>query len=231
MLRGIIIVLLTVGVVGTGYWGYKEHQEKNAVLIRAENSYQRAFHDLAYEVDLLHDKIGTTLAMNSRASLSPALADVWRLTSEARSDVGQLPLTLMPFNKTEEFLANIGDFSYRAAIRDLEKEPLNDQEYKTLQTLYSNAGNIQDELRKVQHLVLKNNLRWMDVEMALASNRDPADNTIIDGLKTVEKNVTSYSSTNFGPTFTSAQKNKKADLNQKEKQFLKMKQRKSQNHF
>ncbi len=28
MLRGIIIVLLTVGVVGTGYWGYKEHQEK-----------------------------------------------------------------------------------------------------------------------------------------------------------------------------------------------------------
>ncbi|MBJ3793197.1 germination protein YpeB, partial [Bacillus sp. OA1] len=79
----------------------------------------------------------------------------------------------------------------------------------TLQTLYSNAGNIQDELRKVQHLVLKNNLRWMDVEMALASNRDPADNTIIDGLKTVEKNVTSYSSTNFGPTFTSAQKNKK----------------------
>ena len=93
----------------------------------------------------------------------------------------------MPFNKTEEFLANIGDFSYRATIRDLEKEPLNEQEYKTLQTLYSNAGNIQDELRKVQHLVLKNNLRWMDVEMALASNRDPADNTIIDGLKTVEK--------------------------------------------
>ena len=45
--------------------------------------------------------------------------------------------------------------------------------------------------------------------MALASNRDPADNTIIDGLKTVEKNVTSYSSTNFGPTFTSAQKIKR----------------------
>ncbi|KEK22781.1 germination protein YpeB [Bacillus gaemokensis] len=209
MLRGIIIVLLTIGVVGTGYWGYKEHQEKNAVLIRAENSYQRAFHDLAYEVDLLHDKIGTTLAMNSRTSLSPALADVWRLTSEASSDVGQLPLTLMPFNKTEEFLANIGDFSYRAAIRDLEKEPLNDQEYKTLETLYSNAGNIQDELRKVQHLVLKNNLRWMDVELALASDKDPADNTIIDGLKTVEKNVTSYASTNFGPTFTSSQKKEK----------------------
>ena len=41
--------------------------------------------------------------------------------------------------------------------------------------------------------------------MALASNRDPADNTIIDGLKTVEKcNIVFI--TNFGPTFTSAQK-------------------------
>lgn len=209
MLRGIAIALLTICVVGTGYWGYIEHQEKNAVLIHAENNYQRAFHDLAYEVDLLHDKIGTTLAMNSRTSLSPALADVWRLTSEARNDVGQLPLTLLPFNKTEEFLAQIGDFSYRTAVRDLEKEPLNDQEYKTLQTLYANAGEIQDELRKVQHLALKNNLRWMDVELALASNKAPADNTIIDGFKTVEKNVTSYSSSDFGPTFTSFQKEEK----------------------
>ena len=83
----------------------------------------------------------------------------------------------------------------------------------------------------MQHLVLKNNLRWMDVEMALASNQDPADNTIIDGLKTVEKNVTSYSSTNFGPTFTSAQKNKKGGFEAKERRFRKRKRKKSRNHF
>ncbi|MFX3623506.1 MAG: germination protein YpeB [Ectobacillus sp.] len=209
MLRALLIIALTIGAAGTGYWGYREHQEKNAVLIRAENTYQRAFHDLAYEVDLLHDKIGTTLAMNSRTSLSPALAEVWRITSEARSNVGQLPLTLLPFNKTEEFLAKIGYFSYRTAIRDLEKEPLNDKEYETLQKLYKNAGDIQNELRHVQYLVLKNNLRWMDVELALAANKNPADNTIIDGFKTVEKNVASYSETDFGPTATSFEKGEK----------------------
>lgn len=42
-------------------------------------------------------------------------------------------------------------------------------------------------MRKVQHLVLKNNLRWMDVELALASGKEGTDNTIIDGFKTVEK--------------------------------------------
>lgn len=207
MIRGILIGVLSIVVLGSAYWGYKEHQEKNAILIQAENNYQRAFHDLTYRVDQLHDRIGATLAMNSRKSLSPALADVWRITSEAQSDVGQLPLALLPFNKTEEFLAGISDFSYRAAVRDLEKEPLTEKEYKTLKSLYSKAADIQKELRNVQSLVLNNNLRWMDVELALASGQKQADNTIIDGLKTVEENVESYSETDFGATQTSMKTN------------------------
>ncbi|UOY93013.1 germination protein YpeB [Ectobacillus sp. JY-23] len=225
MLRGLLIIALTFVVAGTGYWGYLEHQEKNAVLIHAENNYQRAFHELTYEMDLLHDKIGNTLAMNSRTSLSPALADVWRITSEARSDVGQLPLTLLPFNKTEEFLASIGDFSYRTAVRDLEKEPLNDKEYATLQQLHQKSADIQNELRHVQHLVLKNNLRWMDVELALAADRKPSDNTIIDGFKTVEKNVNSYTEADFGPTFTSYKQAEKG-LNKMEGQPISKQQAK-----
>jgi spore germination protein len=207
LVRTIVIAVLVIGVAGTAFWGYQEHQEKNAILINAENNYQRAFHELTYQMDILHDKIGTTLAMNSKRSLSPALADVWRLTSQAHSDVGQLPLTLLPFNKTEEFLSNIGDFSYRVAVRDLDDKPLTDKEYKSLETLYKQSADIQKELRKVQHLVIKNNLRWMDVEMALASGKENADNTIIDGFKTVEKNVTGYDEASFGSTtFVNSQK-------------------------
>ena len=201
LLRGILITVLALGVAGTALWGYQEHREKNAVLINAENNYQRAFHELTYQVDLLHDKIGTTLAMNSRQSLSPTLAEVWRITSEAHNDVGQLPLTLLPFNKTEEFLAKIGDFSYRTAIRDLDKEPLNEEEYQTLKSLYGQAEEIQGELRNVQHIAMKNNLRWMDVELALATGKEPADNTIIDGFKTVENSVEGYAETDLGAAF------------------------------
>ncbi|WP_445492286.1 germination protein YpeB [Niallia sp. 03133] len=206
MLRGILIAVLAIGVAGAGFWGYQEHKEKNAILMNAENNYQRAFHDLTYQVDLLHDQIGSTLAMNSQQSLSPALADVWRITSEAHSDVGQLPLTLLPFNKTEEFLAKIGDFSYRTAVRDLNKEPLSDKEYDSLKKLYGQAEEIQNELRNVQHSVIKNNLRWMDVEMALATGNETKDNTIVDGLKTVEQKVEGYEETSFGPTYVNMEK-------------------------
>lgn len=206
MIRGIVIGILALGVSGTAYWGYQEHQEKNAILINAENNYQRSFHNLSYRMDILHDKIGTTLAMNSKESLSPSLIEVWRLTSQAHGDVGQLPLSLLPFNKTEEFLANIGNFSYKTAVRDLAKEPLTDKEYKTLQVLYKQSGDIQNELRGVQHMVLKKNLRWMDVELALASGKEPTDNTIIDGFKTVEKTVSGFAESELGPTMANMQK-------------------------
>ncbi|MDP4083900.1 MAG: germination protein YpeB [Bacillota bacterium] len=200
MLRGIFIAGLSIVIAGTAYWGYQEHREKNAILLNAENNYQRAFHDLSYQISALHDKIGATLAMNSRQSQSPALTEVWRISSQAHSDVGQLPLTLLPFNKTEDFLSNIGNFSYRTAVRNLDKEPLTDKEYKTLNVLYKQSGDIKNELQNVQHMVLKNNLRWMDVEMALASGKETSDNTIIDGFKTVEKTVSSYDQSFFGPT-------------------------------
>ncbi|MFA8437979.1 germination protein YpeB [Pueribacillus sp. YX66] len=200
MIRSFLIGLLTVAVVATGYWGYTEHQEKNSILIKAENNYQRAFHQLTYRIDQLSDEIGSALAMNSRKSLSPSLAEVWRITSDARGDVGQLPLSLLPFNKTEEFLSNIGDFSYRVAVRDLDKEPLTEKEIDTLRNLHKKSGEIKQELRKVQSLALDNNLRWMDVELALASEKEPMDNTIVDGFKTVEKNIEDASEVDWGTT-------------------------------
>ncbi|WP_284141274.1 MULTISPECIES: germination protein YpeB [unclassified Virgibacillus] len=197
MVRWILIAVLSIGLVGAGIWGYKEHEEKNAVLIQAENTYQRSFHELTYHLDVLHDKIGTALAMNSNTSLSPQLVDIWRLTSDALSNVGQLPLTLLPFNKTEEFLSNIGDFTYRTAVRDLKNKPLSDKEMKALNELYKQSGEIKNELRQVQSLVLEENLRWMDVQLALATQDEQSDNTIIDGLKTVEKKVEGYAETNI----------------------------------
>ncbi|WP_106497389.1 germination protein YpeB [Lentibacillus sp. Marseille-P4043] len=200
MIRWILITVLTIGLIGVGVWGYQEHREKNAVLIQAENTYQRSFHELSYHMDLLNDKIGTALAMNSRDTLSPQLVEIWRITSDALSNVGQLPLSLLPFNKTEEFLSNIGDFTYKTAVRDLGEEPLSDKETKTLESLYKQSGDLTKELRQVQHVVLDNNLRWMDVQLALASDEAQSDNTIIDGLKTVEKKVEGFPESNVNAT-------------------------------
>ncbi|SDD46996.1 spore germination protein [Terribacillus halophilus] len=187
MYKWVIIGVLALALTGTAIWGMNERQEKNDIRMQAENNYQRSFHELTYRIDTLHDKIGATLAMNSRDSLSPQLAEIWRLSSEAHTDVGQLPLALMPFEKTEKFLTNIGDFTYKTAVRDLDKEPLSEEEMQRLEKLHDNAGQIKDELRNVQNTVLGNNLHWSDVEMALSDDEpDHSDNAIISSFETVE---------------------------------------------
>src|SRR5699024_3323044 len=158
--------------------------------------YQRAFHELTYHMDLLHDEIGVALVTSSNEKLSPRLVEIWRLTSEALANVGQLPLALLPFNKTESFLSDIGEFTYRTAVRDLDEDPLSDKEVDSLKDLYNEAEDIQTELREVQHVVLDENLRWMDVQLALATQDEPMDNTIIDGFQTVEEKVGEYTEGN-----------------------------------
>lgn len=219
---GVLTPVLAVAAIGLGMWGYQENQEKNTILIKAENQYQRAFHDLTYHIDELQDELGKTLAINSRRQIDGTLSNVWRISSLARSDVGQLPLALLPFSKTEEFLANVGDFSYKTAIRDLDKEPLSEKEYENLKILHKRAQEIQSELRNVQDKVLDQQLRWMDVELALASEEENLDNTIIDGFRTIDKTVDEYEDIEMGPGIQSLEnKQRMKDENLKGKSISK----------
>ncbi|MDQ0350874.1 spore germination protein [Alkalibacillus filiformis] len=206
--RWIIYVVLLVGMIGALVWGYQEQQEKNAVLIKAENNYQRAFHDLSYRVDTLNEKIDTVLAMNAPDNVSPQMTDIWKITSEAKADVSQLPLTLVPFNKTEQFLNNIGEFAYRVSIRGLDDDPLSDDELNTLSQLQDQSNEIRRDLRTIQHEVLSEGVRWMDVEVMLATN-EPREDSIINGLQTVERNAESYDTFDDSVGLSSAERGDK----------------------
>lgn len=193
-----LALLLTVAVIGTAYWGYQEHQDKNSILIKAENNYQRAFHNLNNTIDNLEDELGKALAVQSRDMLAPCLANIWRLAYAAQSDLGQLPLTLTPFHKTDQFLARIGELTYEIGMRDLATEPLTDQEWQQLKKLHAQAESVQRELKSLQRKVMAQNLRWMDVELAVSSDDMELSKEILDGIETLDKQVEGYIETEWG---------------------------------
>lgn len=96
------------------------------------------------------------------------------------------------------------------------------KEIKKLEELHKHSGEIETELRKVQNVVLKDNLRWMDVQLALSTNNEAGDNTIVNGFKTVEKTVDGYTQTTAQTGITAASpeksyKNLQGTLFQKQK--------------
>ncbi|WP_337914066.1 germination protein YpeB [Cohnella zeiphila] len=200
-----IAALLFIGAI---MWGYQEHQEKNAILIKAENQYQRAFHDLTNHMGRLQDELSQTLAVSSvsQGAQRKGLVKVWRLTGDAQKEVNQLPLAMLPFNKTGDFLSRISDFSYRTSVRDLTKQPLSESEIKTMKSLYAKAVDINKDLGKIQDSVLNDHLRWTDVEVAMAGKDEPHNNTIIDGFKAVDKKIGSYPENDWGPSMMSAKR-------------------------
>ncbi|WP_256757263.1 germination protein YpeB [Cohnella sp. WQ 127256] len=214
-LSSIMFPIATILFIGAIVWGYQEHQEKNSVLIKAENQYQRAFHDLSHNMGRLHEQLGQSLAVSSASQgmQRKGLVNVWRLTSQAQSEINQLPLSLLPFDKAEEFLTRVSSFAYRTAVRDLTKQPLSPEEMKTMKSLYKTAESVNSELGKVQDAVIADRLRWMDVEVAMASENGPQDNMIIDGFKEVDKQMGAYPENDWGPSALSAdRKRSEAEL-------------------
>lgn len=200
-----LLPVTAAALVGAALWGYYEHQDKNALLIKAENQYQRAFHELTYYMDQLQSELGKARAANVRSEdfQRRELAQVWRITSEAQNQINQLPLALLPFNKTEEFLDRLARFAHQVSLRDFGRQPLTAEETAMLKTLHERARELSKELRDIQSRTLKDGLRWMDVEMALASEDKKMDNAIIDGFKTVDEKVAGYSEVDWGPSVMS----------------------------
>ncbi|SDW58211.1 spore germination protein [Marininema mesophilum] len=201
--RRIAAVLLPIALVvaiGLGVWGYQVNQDKRKLLVQSENQYQRAFHDLNFHVDKLQDELGKTRALNSQKQLSTSLSNVWRLCYAAQRDLSQLPLSQMPTDKTEKFLGRLGTFAYRTGVRDLNKKPLTQKEYATLNSLYQNTNTVQGDLKTVQNKALNNNLQWMDVERAFSEkNQDGKGNDLISGFKKVDKLSEGFSEVDLGP--------------------------------
>jgi spore germination protein len=191
MIRNFIITILVIGLVGFGYWGYIEHRDKNALIIQNENNYQQAFHELSYYVDKIHDDLGTSLATDPKSTSAPQLTEVWKLTGQAREDIGKLPLKLMPLSNTSTFLSNVGNYSFNTAVKHPSVGGLSQKDYHQLETLYSESATVEKDLRHVQSVILTNNLKWTDVAAALQTNQ-PKDNQIIDGLKTVNAKTADF---------------------------------------
>lgn len=212
-IAAILFPITLIALIGVGMWGYQEYQDKNSILIKAENQYQRAFHQLNDHMDSLQQEIGKSLALNSRKQLSTSMSNIWRLSYAAHQDLTMLPMTIIPFDQTEKLLGKIGTFAFDVGVRDLEKEPLTEKEHQTLQTLFQKATDIRNKLQATQAQVLSKNLRWMDVELATATEDKVMDNTIIDGFREVNKMVEQFQEVDWGPTVNNMEVRERAKGN------------------
>lgn len=204
-ISAVLFPIMTVLLIVAVYWGFQQQKLKNDVMIKAESQYQRAYGNLTYYLGQLDQQMSQTLAISSTSNnhYRKGLINVWRITSEAQQQIGQLPTNYIPFNDTETFLTKVANFSYKAAVRDLETEPLSDGEVSTLRTLYNNAKDINTRLGDLQSHISRAGLRWIDVESALASDDTSLHNPVIATLRDMNTTIQAYPEVDWGPAVNS----------------------------
>jgi spore germination protein len=193
-----LLPVLVISLVVVGYWGYSEYKISNTLYNNSESQYQRAFYELSYYIDSVEDELGKSIAVSTPGQIRRSLANVWRLSYAAQSRVGQLPLGTMEFTETEDFIARVADFSYRAAIRDLDNDPVSDEEWETLKTLYQCSLKIQGQMNTLHNEVINKQLRWTDFELNYVNLDENIDNPIVKNFNSLEDEVTQFPEVSWG---------------------------------
>jgi len=198
-LRKILIPILTVALVVTGYFAYNQYRMNEDLMRRAESQYQRSFHELVFNVDTINSQLAQTLISSSPEQVMLSLTNLWRESFAASSNLGGIPIAMVELDKTDKLINDIAEYSYYILkSNNLQKQKLAEKEWDKLQEFYERSKVVRNELQSVEAAVLDRDLSFVEVEtVVMRRGRDLADNTIVDGFRIIEDKVKAFPDLQF----------------------------------
>ncbi|GGJ10289.1 germination protein YpeB [Alicyclobacillus cellulosilyticus] len=180
----IAIPVLAAVVFGaaTGWWGYDQYRQRQALALQAENQYEASFHELVAHVNALETEIGKAIITSDPTAWDNRLRDMWRLSYAAQGDVARLPYGLLPMHNVQQFLSDVAQEAndwLDQGVRPTERAV-----NKSLQTLYARAHTVSARLAALTDVMAPDRLRWLAVQQALADGK--SDNQMVDGFRRLD---------------------------------------------
>ncbi len=162
-LPALVGVLILAAV---GFWGFKEYRDKIMLETYMNNRYQMSFYNLISRVQSMEVLLAKTLAVSGQPDDSLIFSEIWLQAEGARENLTQLPLTSNVVARTAKFLTQAGDFA-RVKARDINNgETVSEEDYRTLNTLYRQAEQLNRELHTMEAKVADGRLSVSELARA-----------------------------------------------------------------
>lgn len=147
---GIPALLGLVILAAVGFWGFKEYRDRIMLETYLNNRYQMSFYNVISRVQSMEVLLAKSLAVSGDPDDTIIFSEIWLQAEGARENLTQLPLTSQVVGRTAKFLTQSGDFA-RVMAREINNgETLSEEEYKTLDTLYRQAEQLNKELHDME---------------------------------------------------------------------------------
>lgn len=191
----IAVGLLVIVAAASLFWGFSQMRLKNQFLTRLENTYQRAFHELSFNMGAIDAELAKATVASTPEQAMIRLSAVWRQAYAAQEKIGQIPLGVVELQNTERFLARLGDAVLSVASTGVLP---NEQERDMLEQLRAQARELSNSLIALQASVLGNNLRWTTLEIQTLNDTAPRDSQVTGQFRLVEDQVQQFPEVSFG---------------------------------
>ncbi len=157
------ILVGILAVAGVGYWGYQQYTARQRMETVLANNYNRAYYNTLDHVQNLEVLLAKSLVAADRQQDDKLFTEIWQQTTAALDNVTQLPVSDVVIGRTAKFLTQMGDFTRRLAENAASGQTLSSEQYASLQELYQQAGDLNNELQKVETQVTKGQINFREM--------------------------------------------------------------------
>lgn len=182
-----------VALVAVGLWGYNQYLANRRLENFLNNKYQRAFFDMANQVQALEVLLSKNLVAADPRLDRSLLMDIRQQAAFAQSNLGQLPLNDALAGRTAKFLTQVGDYADSLARQINQGKAIDSKQWDTVNSLYQQSVELNRELQGMQYRVAQNNFYFGELVRQIQKNlqKNP-DNLAQTDFQALDKRMQRY---------------------------------------
>lgn len=180
---GILIVILSV------LW-YRSYTREKELRTAVNNSYDRAFFQLADYVTGIDALLSKAQLASSPAQMASISNEIFMQAAEAKSCFGELPSGDTNLENTAKFLSQVGDYTYVLSQSMINGQNISNDEYDNLNALNEYAASLSKSLGDIEQKIYSGDLSFSTA--SASPNEAIAASSIFTDLENVEKSFDGY---------------------------------------
>lgn len=189
--KRILLAFFVLFILGIGSWRFSQLNQQAAASQNAlEASYQNHFFGLIENIENLDVLLGKVLASNSDDQNIITLVTVWSLAEAAKSNLDNLPLDTASMMRSNQYLAQLGDYSYSMAQAIVNHKEIPESDWQKIKELHKENRTIHNELRSLLRLLQDQQIRLGSLRKASNETKlTPDSEEILNGFGKLDERL------------------------------------------
>lgn len=206
---------LGIALIASLIWAFAANKSANALEISNENNYNRAFHEMVGHVEQVNNLLSKAQLAKGDAQMAKLAGDIFRESTAAKANLGQLPISQVQLDNTSKFLSQVGDYTYVLSQNMINGQPPSDEDYQHLQSMNEYAQSLTETLSETESKIYSGEIHISQDDgrgKIRETEASAAGGNILEDLQNVEKSFEEYPSLIYDGPFSEHIENREAAL-------------------